>query len=814
MIQRWYHLIVIIITVGLISGCSSTDSSACPFVMDNSTFDTNISGTIIVLSWWQESERQILNDIFTQFMDIYPNVKIVHNTYNTDNFETYIQRYIKQAELGLGPDMLIGMSHWIPELAEKELIEDISQCNIDTSHYLSNVLKTVHYQPQTKAEGLYGIPLSLHTSALYYNEALLNGLHPPKTLSELEIQAYEKSHKIVIPTDFYHGFWGLKPFGGHLLNDKGELALNQGGFANWLDWLKEAQSDLDVILVSNSFDNSSQGMFTNGEVTYYVGRSDELVAIQEAFEKQDYGDVMRVVPLPGNGPSLPSGPLLQTETMMFNPASSPTQKQIAYRLAQFLASEEQQRKFVTQKTSRIPANTKVRVDPQVYPAWAGFIDQTKTAEPLPNNTITNPIVWDGLGDEVYIQALEGAIGINDAINGLTERIKTTYRYPIAEINTRLTCPSTAEIEVWHRWTTPETNVLRQLVRRIELQCPALSITVKQIAADHLLDHYQEAVEAGGGPDLLIGSNHWIGQLAFNDVITNVGSFVELDILQGYQAEALNATVYQEQLYGLPQSMNVLAMYYNAEYVTDPAQNTDDLQIKTSPQQQAFIPIGFYHGMWGITTFNAISFDENYIPTYNTENFLAWLNWLSTGQAAGHFLLSSDISVGQKAFETEEVIFFIGPATLIHELYQTIGSDHLRAINLPTNLIPGTEQLLEVETIMLNPNSSATKASLDFALYLTNPTSQQLFLEQAYHIPSHTQTVIDPTTHPIVAVFSEQAKMTNASPNHPLYNDLGRLGNTIYIEVLENGQDPEPLIEPYLESLQTHEAVQDSYGTAD
>jgi len=815
MLPRWYHLIITIVMFGLITGCSNSTTTACPFVVDNSTFDTDISGTIIVLSGWQEPEQQILDDIFAQFMDIYPNIKIVHNSYNRDTLNPYTQEYISQAKLGLGPDITIGMSHWIPTLAENGLIQDISQCDIDTSHYLSSALKTVHYQLENKAEGVYGIPLSLHTSALYYNETLLDGAQPPKTLDELEIQTHEQSHKIAITTDFYHAFWGIKLFGGRILNEEGELALNQGGFANWLDWLKTAQSDLNIVLTGHAFDNSSQEMFINREVAYYVGRSDELVTIQQAFEKQGR-DVVGVAPLPGNGPSQPSGPFLQTEAIMFNPASSPKQKQIAYYLAQFLTSEEQQRKFVTKKTSRIPANTKVRVDSQVYPAWAGFIAQTKTAEPLPNIPITTPIVWQGLGDEVYIQALEGVVGISEAIDSLSGHIKTIYNYPIADVDTHLTCPYTGEIVVWHRWTTPEVNVLKQLVRQVELECPTISIILEHIDEKVLLNRYQQAVKTGEGPDLLIGPNYWIGELASNEAIKNIEPLLETDVLQGYQAEALNAVLYQEQLYGLPQSMNVLAMYYNADYVTDPVQNTDDLLLNTSPEAQAFIPTGYYHGIWGVITFNAISFDENYIPDYDTDNFLVWLNWLSTGQTIEHFLLNPDTSVGQQAFETEKVIYFIGPATLIYELYQTMGTDRLRAIQLPTNLLPDTGQFLEVETVMLNPNSPDNEAIIatDFALYITNAAAQQLFLQQAYHVPSHTQTVIDSTTHPIVAVFAEQAKMAGAMLNHPLYQDFIDAGDIIYTQVLEEGQDPESLIEPYLEKLRTHQAVEDSYNIAD
>ena len=141
-------------------------------------------------------------------------------------------------------------------------------------------------------------------------------------------------------------------------------------------------------------------------------------------------DVVGVAPLPA-GPVNPSGPLLQSETLMFNAASSPAQTELALLLAEFLTNVEQQTKLARQ-IGRVPANSLVEVDPRVSPAVAAFVAQTKTAVFIPNVPQIFDVIY--LGDETYKQALEGVVSASEAVEQLAERVNARYGFEGNESN--------------------------------------------------------------------------------------------------------------------------------------------------------------------------------------------------------------------------------------------------------------------------------------------------------------------------------------------------------------------------------------------
>ncbi len=79
--------------------------------------------------------------------------------------------------------------------------------------------------------------------------------------------------------------------------------------------------------------------------------------------------------------------------------------------------------------------------------------------------------------------------------------------------------------------------------------------------------------AGNGPDVVVGAHDWIGQLVQN------GSIDPLQIapaaLSGYAPNAVQATTYDSQLYGLPYGVEAVALYCNKTYAPDVYATLDD-----------------------------------------------------------------------------------------------------------------------------------------------------------------------------------------------------------------------------------------------
>jgi maltose-binding protein MalE len=312
----------------------------------------------------------------------------------------------------MGPDLLIAPARWAQALVEAGVIQPLSEQTVDTSIYLPTLVDHLHYQDK-----LYALPLSAHTYALYYNKTMV--AEPPTTLTDLLNRA-GGGHPVALETTFYGAFWGIQASGGQF-DPRERVILDEKSVADWLTWLTRAQANPNIILSRD--EELLYTLFREGQVAYYVGGSDRLLALQQALGPEAVG----VAPLPGSLNN-PAGPFLQAEALMFNTASTPAQTAVALELARFLTNEAQQTKLARQ-AGRIPANALVRIDPRVFPAVAGFIDQTKTAVPLPLTPSGGQALVQG--DLTYVQTLEGILEPADAAQILVNQFNNSLLNPPA-----------------------------------------------------------------------------------------------------------------------------------------------------------------------------------------------------------------------------------------------------------------------------------------------------------------------------------------------------------------------------------------------
>jgi maltose-binding protein MalE len=387
MVQWFERILAILLTAFILIGCGSDPAQ-----------ETDVRGQILLWHGWSGPEAVVLDRLLDQFTAIYPEVTVVRERKALAGIG---EAFLDEAILGTGPDLLIAPARWEPVLAEAGVIQKLDEQTIDTSAYLPGLMR----QLRTPA-GLYALPLSAHTYALYYNQSMVD--EPPATLTRLLDQA-ATGQPVALETTFYGAFWGVQAFGGQLFDPQGRVMPDQEGFGDWLAWLKQAQSEPNIIMSRDEdllFD-----LFRTGRVVYYVGGPDRLVELQQALGE----DVVGTAPLPA-GPRQPAGPFLQAEALMFNAASTPAQTALALRLARFLTNEAQQTRLARQ-AGRVPANAQVQIDARVAPAIAGFIAQTKTAVPLPATALELETMLPG--DQIYIQTLEGILAPTEAAQELT-----------------------------------------------------------------------------------------------------------------------------------------------------------------------------------------------------------------------------------------------------------------------------------------------------------------------------------------------------------------------------------------------------------
>ncbi len=324
------------------------------------------TGTILVWHGWDEGEAAVLQEIMHKYADLHPNTNIILS--RVEN-ALLLERFEEAAAIGFGPDLFLGPSEWMRPLIDTNLITSIDSGLDETlrERYLPAALETLRYDQK-----LYGVPVAVHTLGLYYNKTLVT--QPATSLDELMAQA-QTGTEIGMNTAFDNAFWGIRAFGGRLFDEEGRVILDQGGFANWLNWLKSAQ-DVPAFILSND-QNALRLLFAEGRLGYLVDSSQARETLQTTMEADAFG----VLPLPA-GPTGTPGPFLRVETLFFSRASSKQQIDLALDLARFLTNAEQQTTLMRQ-TARIPANTRVRSTRALARWWQPLPPRPARRWPIP-----------------------------------------------------------------------------------------------------------------------------------------------------------------------------------------------------------------------------------------------------------------------------------------------------------------------------------------------------------------------------------------------------------------------------------------------
>jgi maltose-binding protein MalE len=815
--MKKYILVALVVLPMLLTSCLNSSG--------NNKNQNDLKGQILVWHSWQGGEREDLDKLLGNFTNLYPNVKIVEESFSLDEIEN---RFETQVVSGYGPDILIVPGDWAKRLADKGMIRDIGSQEVDIEPYLTSAINVLK-----DGDHLYGLPLSLNTYALYYNKMLLapnvdnsNGetfveliqqqqetitdtealdvlnnlltqvestgsssepLEPAKTLDDLSQQA-NAGQKVAMPSDFYGAFWGVSAFGGQLFDEENRIILNQGGFANWLGWLKQAQDNPNIIL--NRKKSILSDLFTTGKVTYYIGNSNELPVLQEALGE----DMVGVVRLPARQ-NKTAGPFLEVEGLVFSQASTEKSLQIALRLGQYLTNAEQQLQLALD-VGKIPTNKRVKIDPRVSPIVAEFVAQSKTAIPINLQNIDKVNDVRSTGNTIYGSVLDGEISIGEAANSLTQQVNEKYGLETLKTNLLKDCNVTGKIVLWHTWQEAEQEALTQISNSFMAGCPETSISVERVDPTEFHTRYVEAKKAGNGPDIFINSNRQLASLANEGLVQNIAELLDPDFLQRFTPAVEESTLYQGNSHGLPISMNTMVLYYNTSIVKDPPVVIDELLTIATPETQIAIPTGFLDAYWGISAFGESSdsplFDEEKRLIIGQWGLPEWLSWLKEAQGIPGMLISDDKEALQASFLAEEAAYLVGDVTMLSKLQTELGTEKVGVVPLPSGA-----PLLLVDLAMLNPSSDETNKplALKFAQYLTDVESQEILL-QTNKVPVNINVDVDVTKSLAIQGFMEQSAVAIVIPNIPETSVVFEKGDVLYEQILKNNLDPIVAVEDF------------------
>lgn len=359
-------------------------------------------------------------------------------------------------------------------------------------------------------------------------------------------------------------------------------------------------------------------------------------------------------------------------------------------------------------------------------------------------------------------------------------------------------PTKAAVEVtfWHAYATgsAEETAMAKLVEQAGKDLPHIKINVLQIPFGDIFNKYRTDVAAGGGPDMFIAPNDSMGDDARAGLIADITSLVE-GKLSGYSQLSIDGMTLDGKIYGVPESLKAVALYYNKELLPNPPKTTDELKALMESDTPISVSFGCYHH-WGFyNAFGGKIFDENWnfvADQGGVADAFAYLNDLY--QVAVEKGLPKNDGDAAAPFREGKIAMTTNGNWALGD-YKTALGDKLGVVPLPAGPAGPAAPLLGVDGFYLNPNSANKDAAIELALYLTNKNSQTVMMNEAGHVPARSDVEV---TDPLLKGFADAFQTAQFRPQVP---EMGKYWANFCgdSEVFEKGVPPEEWVKTATEN---------------
>ncbi len=366
---------------------------------------------------------------------------------------------------------------------------------------------------------------------------------------------------------------------------------------------------------------------------------------------------------------------------------------------------------------------------------------------------------------------------------------------------RVSAQDSGSLTLWHGWTGAEADTLNdQIIPAWQEANPGVTIDVLAVPFDQLKNKYQTEVATGGGPDLLIGPADWTGELASADLIRSLDGLVSEEALGQYVPSAVEALTYDGQLYGLPESIETVALYYNTDLVPTPPTSTAEL-IQMSGEIAGANPdtfgfalySNFYHPAGYLFGWGAQLFNEENTSALNSPETISFLTWLSDLTAQPGVTFQNDDGAISSLFKEGKAGMVINGPWAVGDYQSALGADKVKVAELPViseNGDAAAKPFLGVKQIMVNSNPDDEQAALavKFAEFFTGAEVGTILADSAGHLPANTG--VDVSENPIASAFVAQAANATAMPTIPEMGQVWTPAQEMIGKALDGSATPE------------------------
>ncbi len=360
-----------------------------------------------------------------------------------------------------------------------------------------------------------------------------------------------------------------------------------------------------------------------------------------------------------------------------------------------------------------------------------------------------------------------------------------------------------DIMLWHSWGEQDTAVLEQIIANYQAINPGVTVLTQRLPPEQMMERYASSVVNGLGPDLIILPSQRIMSLADQRLIAPLDAQnSDMIAADRYFRAALESVMYQDQLYGLPLSLEPWVMFYNPQRVMEPATTLDMLLAQAEAGQQVALNASFEGLFWGIQAFGGQVLGEGGTVTVNSGGMANWLRWLQRAQSTPAVIFSRDDEALTDLFVEGTAVYFVAPATRYQALAAQMGAENIAIMPLPAGPAGPSGPLLHVESLLFNPHSSGNQhaLALHFVNFLTNTEQSRLLMRQTGRASANRNVQVLATAYPEVTAVVGQARTAVSTRYKDVLAELVPLGDSLLARMLEGTLDSNQVLAQLADSM--------------
>jgi multiple sugar transport system substrate-binding protein len=381
-------------------------------------------------------------------------------------------------------------------------------------------------------------------------------------------------------------------------------------------------------------------------------------------------------------------------------------------------------------------------------------------------------------------------------------------------------PAKGTLTVWAQGA--EGDALPALAKEFEKDNPDVTIKVTAIPWDAAHNKYQTAIAGGSTPDVAQMGTTWMGDFAdaFAPTPTSIDTS---DFFPG----SVKSTQVGGTTYGVPWYVDTRVIFYRkdlaakAGYDTFPTSADDFKAMAKAMQTKAGAKWGISLPVSGADSFQSmlpfafsagakLTDADQKKWTLDTPEWVDAMKWYQSFFTDKIATTAPNTGAGaqESAFVDGSIPMIIGAPSTIGTLTQAGGpgfKDKIGVARIPT--ATSSTSFVGGSDLVVFKKSKNQDAAWKFIEWLSKPEVQVKVQQTLGDLPATQAAWKDPSlaNDPMLSVFGDQLKSTDAPPSLPTWTQVGAAADTVLEQIVKSGQDPAT-------AMKGLQATADSIGT--